>query len=501
MLLKTGLTIASLGLALIVSGQIERSAFTSTGRGIATTFVHDYQSIGINPANLAWANEYNKRVTFGLVEGGATFYAEALERQEFRQSLVDFDESLTQEEKVAFARDFANSELSMDVDMQLLGISVDFNDRKWGAAAFSIRDRIHYNSNFNTEASEILFTGWNASYFDLLRLDGPDGPIIENTGNLSADTLSRVVQGISTSSDLASQIFNGSRLKSIWYREFNFSYGREVFSTENWMLGAGVGIKYLQGIAFLDIEVDPTSFNAIGATTPSFGINYGEAASSNPSSVNPDDNTLPTAVGSGFGFDFGLNFQFKDKLRIGAALNDIGSVNWKGNVYEASDTLVFDIENDGFNSLNVLSEIENISGEQGVFKQEGVSSTVIALPTNFRIGASYKVLKNLHVGADFFMSLNDAPGSFRRPVYGIGGDYSPFKWLRLSAGYLGGGNYAGRIPLGITFIAGNGTWEAGVASRDLVTFLRPEGATISASFGFLRFRVGKIAQVTTEALY
>ncbi len=493
---------AFVAVAMASTAQIERSAFTSTGRGVATTFVGDYQSIGINPANLAWTNPQNKRVSFGLVEGGASLYSEVLARDELRTRFIGFEDDLTVADKQRFARDFANSQLSADVDMQLIGVAVDFNDRKWGGAAVSVRDRIHFNSNLNTQAAEILFMGWNADYFDLLRLDDRDnGPLIANTGTLSQDTLDRVVQGISTNPDLASQIFDGTRIKSVWYREFNFAYGREVVSTEDWVIGAGVGLKYVQGIAFLDIDVGPADYRAISATTPTFGIDYGNAAINNPSAIPGNDNTLPSTVGSGFGIDLGANFKFKDKLRVGVAVNDIGSVNWSGNVYRAIDTLVFDLRNDGANSLNVLAEIEQFNGKDGAFKQEGVASQRLALPTHFRMGASYMLRDNLHLGADFFMSLNDAPGSFQSPIWGVGGDYAPLKWVRFSLGFLSGGNYAARIPVGITFIAGNGTWEAGVASRDLVTYLRGDGATLSASFGFLRFHVGNTETVPAATLY
>lgn len=501
MRLKTAMTTLAVVAPFLLSAQIERSAFTSSGRGVATTFVHDYQSIGINPANLAWNDPYRRRVTFGLAEGGISLYSEALGRKEFRESISGFEEEMTTSEKLEFARQFANSELSMDIDMQLLGVAVNFNDRKWGGIAFSIRDRIHYNSIFNTQATDILFLGWNADYFDQLQLDSDSGPIIENTGNLSQDTLARVVRGISSSDRLASELFGGSHIKSLWYREFNLSYGREVYSTSDWMIGAGVGLKYVQGIAFLDIAVTDNDYTAIGATTPSFGINYGEAANDNPSSVGTNDKTLPSAVGSGFGFDFGVNFQYQQKLKIGVAINNIGSVVWDGNVYEAQDTIIFDIRNDGFNSLNVVEEVEHLAGKDGVFKQQGVRSETIALPTNIRMGLSYAFSEKVQVGADFLLSLNEAPGSFRKPVYGVGGDYSPFKWLRLSAGYMGGGNYYHRIPLGITFIVANGTWEAGIASRDMLTFVRDEGAVISASAGFLRFRVGSIPEIQTEGLY
>jgi hypothetical protein len=58
----------------------------------------------------------------------------------------------------------------------------------------------------------------------------------------------------------------------------------------------------------------------------------------------------------------------------------------------------------------------------------------------------------------------------------------------LSAGLVTGGDYDTKIPVGVTFIAGNGTYEAGIASRDAVTFFADRKPTVSLSMGFLRFR-------------
>src|SRR6056297_1728659 len=210
MRLRTTVLFVIAVLPLLSEAQIERSAFTSTGRGVATTFVHDYQSIGINPANLAWTDQYNRRIALGLVEGGAQIYSEVLNRNELRDRFSGFNDELTTAQKSQFARDFADSDLSYDMDIQLIGVGVNFNDRGWGGIAFSVRDRLHYFSNLNVQASEILFLGWNADYFDQLQLDSDNGPIIENTGNLSPDTLDRVVRGISTGQNLATELFNGS---------------------------------------------------------------------------------------------------------------------------------------------------------------------------------------------------------------------------------------------------------------------------------------------------
>ena len=53
-------------LSTSIYAQTERAAFTETGRGAANAFVTDYHALGINPANLAFGNEYNKQLTIGF---------------------------------------------------------------------------------------------------------------------------------------------------------------------------------------------------------------------------------------------------------------------------------------------------------------------------------------------------------------------------------------------------------------------------------------------------
>jgi hypothetical protein len=484
-----------------LSAQIERNAFTATGRGVATTFVTDYHSIGINPANLARTNKYEKRVTLGFFELGVSAYSEALSRKELKESIAGFSDDFTPEQKRAFALDFANTDFSGNADVQLIGLSLDFNDKNVGGFAISVRDKIQYSSKFNTAAAAILFGGWDSQYFDQLQLDSDTGPIISNDVNLPQQTLDRVVRGISTDPQLISRLFNGSNMKQFWSREFNLSYGREIYGNDDWSLAGGIGLKYLQGISMIDLEVINNNLRAVSASSPTFGIDYGDAAINNPSRVPANTNFLPSSVGGGFGFDFGLNFLYKDKLKIGAAINDIGSITYNGNVYQSLDTLLFDIENDGVNSLNLFAEGDVFQGKDGLFQQEGIAEVKNKLPTNFRFGASYIINEKLEVGADFVMSLNDAPGTFTSPIYGVGGDYQALKWLRLSLGFSGGGDMAFRIPIGVTFEASNGKWEAGVASRDILTYLTSDNATISAAIGFLRFRFGKMVTPIEETLY
>jgi len=323
---------------LIVSqigfSQSEMSAFTATGRGgAATTFVTDYQVMGINPANLGIMSKNEKIVSLGLLEGGYSIYSEALAKSELVQGLKAGNSDFTYDQKVQAAKEFAQTGLAANIDLTLLAVAVQ-PSAKSGGFAFGIKERFQWYSKFNEQLSEILFLGYNADYFDLLVLT--TGDTIPNVENLPEDTAALVKLGISTLAKRFSELLDGSRISMSWYREFNLSYGREIVKNDEFALYAGVGFKYLTGMAIMDVKAEGGKLDAFSAITPAFGINYGKAADSNPSTVD-QTGVLPKSVGSGFGFDVGVGFVLNEKLKFGIAVNDIGSITWKGNVYVAED--------------------------------------------------------------------------------------------------------------------------------------------------------------------
>src|SRR5690606_34288761 len=120
--MKKLLAIALVCLSYSAISQTEYSSFTSTGRGGATSFVTDYQSIGINPANLGWTWRFeNKKFAFGLNEMSYSIHSEALSkteiRDEFRYAIKNGTLSeFTYEEKINAAQSFANSGLALNFD-------------------------------------------------------------------------------------------------------------------------------------------------------------------------------------------------------------------------------------------------------------------------------------------------------------------------------------------------------------------------------------------------
>ncbi len=470
--------------------QAELSAFTSTGRaGVATTFVTDYQCAGINPANLGWQPKYEgKKFTTSAMEFTFSLYSEPLKKQELRQIFKEIlggerAAKLTLDEKKQAAIDFTDAKTAMNLDLAMFSFAAQFP--KAGGFSFTTRERIQWFSQLNKNASEILFLGYNASYFDI-KLDSAGNNISD-----SSNAEEKIRRGVASNPKTYNEVFDGTHISLSWMREYNLSYGHHLINNEDFKLFAGAGIKYFQGIAIIDVQSNNGEFSAFTAFSPAFDLQFDSAAvADNPSALAPDTNSfLPKSVGSGFGFDLGVSVIIKDRIKLGLAVNDIGSVLWDGNVYTAPNDTVYDISSDGVESYNVMGEALNSFGESA-FAWKGASSKRVALPTVLRTGASiaFGENKSVEVGIDAIIPFNNLSGNYEDALFAIGGDVWPTKWLRLSTGMTFGGNYDFNLPVGLGIVVPTGTWEFGIASRDAISFFADNGPTISLSTGFLRFR-------------
>ena len=468
--------------------QYELSSFTSTGRGGATTFATDYQTIGINPANLGWQYKFeDKTMAFGLNEMTFSAHSEALTRQDVRSMITGDLASFTYDEKIQAARNFTDAGFALNMDYGSIGFA--FHGENLGGIGFRINDRVHTFMQFGDVASDIMFLGKTAPYFDQYVLTTGDTVAAQDYDVTDANKDS-IQSGFASNPQFISEVIEGTTINAHWVREYNLSYGRKIFDNDaDFQLYVGGGIKYIQGLALLEVSEKDGALTAYSSVTPFIPIDYGTAAMQNPSSVtqNPDD-LLPKSVGRGFGFDFGANVILFKKLKIGAAITNIGAVTWDGNVYTVQDTLVYDTEDEGLNDYNIFEGVQNITGESGLFKWKGEETKTVALPTVIRAGASIELGEKAEIGVDFIVPGNKVPGSYESVIMGFGGDYRLLPFLRISGGFLTGGNYPTQIPLGITFAPLSGTYEFGVASRDAVSFFKDQGATLSLSIGFLRFR-------------
>lgn len=468
--------------------QGEFGVFSATGRGAVSPFVTDYHAIGINPANLDLSSEYEgKRVTFGFMEGSGAMYSEFLTRDEIRTTLLrgDFN-TLSQAERSEYAASFANRLTRIDAGIITSGVSVQTENA--GTFAFSTRERINMSARFGPMASELLFLGRTAPYFTQLVLSNND--TIPNTGNLSADTLNMVQEGIIDPSNalMFADLLDGTSIGFSWIREFNLAYGKRLFASEDIEIHGGVGVKLLVGNGYMQVDVDGTDVEAFSSFSPLFGIDYGAIANQNPSAIPSDANQLKP-VGMGWGLDFGATVVIKEKLLLNAAINDIGRMTWDGNLYELNNQLLTEFTDPGAESVDVVDELINFASPESFLSWQGSSERTTNLPTIARVGAGFIVSEKLRLAADAVLPVNDNVVNYDEPIVALGADFRPLRFLQLSAGYVSGGEANDKIPLGLTFIVNEGAWEFGFASRDMLTWFNGDNPTVSMSWGFLRFRV------------
>ena len=478
-------------IAFSAIAQHEFSTFTNTGHGGATTFATDYQATGINPANLGWDFKYTKyKFAVGLSEFTGSIHSTALQKPELRslmgQVLNGNFKDFTRDEKINAAKNFADEGFAINADYGSLGFG--FITKHAGGFAFHINDRFQWYSKLGPKASDLLFLGKTSQYFDQLLYLNPLGDTVNiaNYQNMSPDSVKNVISGIASLPKKIGEILNGSEITMSWTREWNVSYGRRIFGDSTFALFAGVGLKYIQGTGYTSIKSENNQLTAITSLSPSFNIDYGNAAQT--ANQVTGIGFPPKSVGSGFGFDLGVNVIIKNFLKVGASFINAGSIKWTGNVYQVRDTLLGSTLSPGINNYNIPGNLSEVLGAKGLLKMVGQKEIVTRLPGMGRFGASIVIKKRAEIGFDMIFPFNDEAGNFKKPIIGFGGDLYPFSWLKLQAGFVTGGNYDFSVPLGVIFIGKNGDFEGGIASRDAVTFFTQNGPTLSLAIGFMRFR-------------
>lgn len=455
-MLTLALAISSAALA-----QSEETSFGATGRGgTATSFVTDYQAIGINPANLGFETDFGFAI--GLGEVGYGVFSDALVRDDVRGILFSED-SITQEEQETLAREFLDAGVTMNLDVMPFGFSLRLP--KVGTFGFAIKGNLAYHTRFAGQAANIVWEGYNyEEYIDTVIFDGT------------------TFYGVAYEPLSLGELFEDTEISLNVNTEFNFAYGRKIFGSEEGIsLYGGIGYKYILGLAYLDLDSESGNFTGKAA----LGMDLIELE---PGETPSDITTSPfEPVGRGHGFDLGLSMKIRDGLTFGVSLVDIGSVTYTANVLTINDFTLDTIAFSGLTSTNPLDLVSQLIGDEQLIEYSGEESFTVQLPTKLRIGGSVKLSETLDVGLDAVFPTNEVAGNYTTPVLGIGAQLRLIKFLKLSAGISAGGGYAYNIPGGIGFDFG--LWEAGIATRDMMTWFGQESPTVSVAFGFLRFKI------------
>lgn len=488
--MKKIILLSLLSTTAISFSQTEFIAYPATGKGVSSTFVTDYHCLGINPANLGWKAYDDKDFAMGSSEFGLSIHSDSLAKQDLRDNIWGVAKSgsldtLTYEQKMSAINGFA-SDFAFNWDYNMFGAS--YQNEKFGGIAFSIRSRATWASSFDPAFSEMLFQGKFSNYFDTLQyFNGTDTVNIANYSNMRPDSSSNVMGGTASVPLPLSDIVGDSYMRLSLNREYHVGYGRKILNIDSaFTLYAGVGFKFIQGIAIMDLSNVDGNLQMYSAFSPGFQIDYAAGLNSLPSQA---QNFWRSSVGTGYGLDFGAHATFFNALHVAASVTNIGSMTYTGNVFEAVDTLLVSYSREGLEDMNIANSVPEMLEGSGLFTLRNKEELKVSLPGTLRLGASLELGKIAHVGVEIVAPFNDVPGSINGFAYGLGGDIKLAQGkIIIMAGLTGGGGYDMQLPVGINFCFGGGAYEVGIASRDAVTFFSQNQPTISAAFGFARVR-------------
>lgn len=454
---------ALLAVNVAAEAQTEMNNISATGRGgVATTFVRDYQAIGINPANIGKSESF---ISFSILEGGLRANSNAFTRANlpvFRNYLKSAEATMA--ERAELSNTFSNSNLlNGSGDINTLALSVNFP--RFGSFAFSNRQRVVGQAFLNKNFSDLIFLGENAPFIAALQ---------------PAERI------------FLSEIFNGTNIQTLWLNEWNLAYSKKLLSLPNLQLYGGVGYKYIQGMNMYAFSAQNGELQTYGRSTSLLGIDY--EASLNTSSIRFVEGGNRSPVGAGHGIDLGLSADLglSDKVvKVSLALTDIGKMTWTENFKEGKDigfTLPTEAEfaKSGDIKAFALDVAEQVLDSSIAYSP--VDRLTTDLPTRLRTGIGIKLSEKVELGVDYVKPLNKAVGNIPDDFIGIGIDLMPLSKLRISSGVSTGAGEKLNLPLGIAFVTS--AYEFGISTRDVtVPFSSGEQLRGSLAVGFLKFRI------------
>ena len=278
-----------------------------------------------------------------------------------------------------------NEPVNMRFDGTILGPSFAMKWMKWG---FGITTKANVK-------------------FDIVDVDTNLGDAITNSGlALIGNT----------------QISNNynQRMSGTAWGEVGLSAARELFSTSEHSINAGITFKFLFPGSYSNFGAD--KFNGT-ITTTATGDGYLHSTTANlniaysgnlaESFTNFNDYTKSIFGGlNGIATDIGVTYQWKDektkyKIKAGLAIRNIGSMTFK-NDNNASTSYVLNIPqgtiaNPGLNlnqfqNVNNLREVEQILLDSGYLTQtSGEKDFKVNLPTLLSLYADFKIVPKVYV--------------------------------------------------------------------------------------------------------
>ncbi len=260
--------------------------------------------------------------------------------------------------------------------------------------------------------------------------------LLSSANNVSEELMTALVKGFKNT-DQFGNITNASfDLNANVFSEMGLTYALNLVNTGNHVLKAGITGKYLWGAGNAQINNINTNVNITTSvvppltnvlTTNSIHINTLVSNSSllgfQNSSISLKD--ITDGRGQGFGADFGFEYEwrpkFKDyqyevdgktqtdntvpkyRLKIGAALTDVGSITYgQGKVVKVNDNTPnkqwTQAQIDNFDLANLETSFTNVYGAGAVASSINYKAH---LPTRLNVNLDLKVAKNFYIASNY----------------------------------------------------------------------------------------------------
>lgn len=439
--------------------QIDLGTPIATGKGgVATAITHDWQCLGINPANLGFDDNY--KFSFGLTNVGVSAQSKAIDLSTLSNALTHPNEKFTLPEKQELAKKFATPDgLNLYANVTWFAASLYFP--KFGGVAVNLRDRITGHATLGQNTADIIFNGVKSVPY----------------------------QDPSVYSKYISNVLDGTHISYYHYRELNVAYGRKIIGKEDAVeLFAGAGYKYLWGLGNMDFKSQNGQISGNASFSTDYGFNISNIRNYTPQKTDAFFNT----VGHGNAFDLGTAIKIKKIFTVAASVTDIGSIKWSKNTLIVVDTTMpkLDSSQAGLSSWDANSIAGFLYNSlTGMVHYNQGSSYTSALPTRLRLGTGLKLGKKVLVGADVVMPLNNNNGDLQNAFFAIGGEVNLWGTAKFSTGISGNQNYGFSVPVGFT-LGTLGITEFYVATNDIITFIsKSKNPQLSFAIAVFRFNL------------
>lgn len=247
--------------------------------------------------------------------------------------------------------------------------------------------------------------------------------------------------------------FDGFGINLNHYREYALSFAKPI--TRKLTIGARA--KYLYGMENITTSNSELGITTIDDPQQNYPIVIDGNITVNTSGVNQvfDNNigefsekfSSPEGIlnyttglkNTGYGADFGFNYDLNKRVSFSGAVNDIGSITWRDSVKTlANENINFSFEGINFQEFFSGGNLDSATAElldslNAAFKlTESEESYTTALTPKVYGGVRFNLSKSQAIGLTTFFQF--IPGAIR-PAFSVSYEMNARKWLGLTTSY------------------------------------------------------------------